>query len=303
MNGSDALCMGAFCAAACVVAFAPPVNVPPPSKQETPSQLSSHLHPTADQRALQYQILRERNDRAHYRVRLPKKSLQAFAQPTPGGNPSESSPDRAYPPLDVTAQVQAGQIRLSWVANPRNPVGRIHYEIQRWRGVGRGEVLPLTRASEIVESTPCEGMTYLYKVRSVFQTDPSSPTLTSNPAETSCVVPRTSVWSAKKGRLEGTWDLFQKKPGQPDQSFEGIRPGSPLGKTSWRMELATLRETTISSETSIPRFDALGRRVIINGQPAARTRARVAHGLLASLRLIDPCGISFDFEQFLPKEE
>ena len=223
MNGSDALCMGAFCAAACVVAFAPPVNVPPPSKQETPSQLSSHLHPTADQRALQYQILRERNDRAHYRVRLPKKSLQAFAQPTPGGNPSESSPDRAYPPLDVTAQVQAGQIRLSWVANPRNPVGRIHYEIQRWRGVGRGEVLPLTRASEIVESTPCEGMTYLYKVRSVFQTDPSSPTLTSNPAETSCVVPRTSVWSAKKGRLEGTWDLFQKKGPSPFSLFPHSR--------------------------------------------------------------------------------
>ncbi len=240
--------------------------------------------------------------------RLEAGALRAFAAGEAASGPAGlGSVDQVHPPLDFQATAQEGGIRLSWVPDPRNPVEDLEYRLTRFVGDGSAEELAPTTRLEWLDPAACEGIPYQYRIQTVVRrriAPAGAPerveTRASEPAAASCVLPRRAEWTATGPDEEGRIALTLRRPGLPEEGPHWVSAGSPVGTTGWFLEGLTLQETSLEVETRIPRFDAWGRRVIINGRPADRTRWSTVRPLLASLRLSDPCGASVAVELVLP---
>ena len=242
--------------------------------------------------------------------RLGRAALGAFHRSAAGiGGGGPGSVEQVYPPLDLQASAQQGGIRLSWVQDPRNPVEGLRYVTTRWAGDGGPEELPSTSLLEFLDPAGCEGIPYHYRVRAEVRRElPAGAdasrweTRSSEPAAASCTLPRRSTWSSRGQADAGRLWLTLRRPGLPELGPFAAGPGEAIGDSGWFLEGLILQDTTLQVETKIPRFDALGRRVIINDRPADRTRLATVTPLLASLRLSDPCGASVALELVLPLE-
>ncbi len=239
---------------------------------------------------------------------LGRGALRAFQlDQAESGGAGLGSVEEVFPPLDFQATPQQGGILLSWVQDPRNPVEGLRYVVTRWVGEGGAEELPATTLLEFLDGVRCEGVPYHYRVRAELRrelaagTGPSRwETRSSEPVAASCTLPRRAEWATTGEAGDGRLWLTLSRPGLPELGPFAAGPGEAIGDSGWFLEGLTLQETTLQVETKIPRFDALGRRVIINGRPADRTRLATVTPLLASLRLSDPCGASLALELLLP---
>ncbi|RMH04600.1 MAG: hypothetical protein D6702_02800 [Planctomycetota bacterium] len=273
----------------------PPPAPPPPAEEPDPAP-----------------ALRARLPALAAPPRLPASARTAFALAGRGnGAQGLTGVEEVFPPLDFQASPQEGGIRLSWLADPRNPVEGLSYVVTRWAGEGEGQELPPTRALELLDPVDCEGIPYRYRIRAevrrLLPGPPGGParweTRSSAPAAASCTLPRRSEWLATGLDEEGRILLVLRRPGRPESGPHPTAPGEPVGGTGWFLDGMTLRETTLEVETRIPRFDAWGRRVIISGRPADRIRSVTVNPQLASIRLTDPCGSSWNLELLLPYDE
>ena len=52
-----------------------------------------------------------------------------------------------------------------------------------------------------------------------------------------------------------------------------------------------------------PRFDELGRRIVVDGRPASRVREEPRMRAFVTLSLLDPCGYPLRENLFLSEEE
>lgn len=251
--------------------------------------------------------LAARLERGRRPLALDANAAQSFRTEVEREAGGLGSVEEVHPPLDFQASPIEGGIQLSWVADPRNPVEGLHYRLTRWAGDGGGEELPPTSLSEFLDRVPCEGVPYRYRLQAEIRREiaagaatPRWETRASEPAGATCTLPRHAEWSAEGLDAEGRIRLTLRRPGHPELGPFPVAPGQEIGITGWFLDGLTLRETSQQVETRIPRFDALGRRVIIGGRPADRTRLVTVTPLLASLRLSDPCGASLAVELLLP---
>jgi hypothetical protein len=267
------------------------------------SVLSTSIAPT-DSEALQERLLP-----ALRMPDLPAGLSDSFAMGEAALHAASLELPDVFPPIDFKASPQEGGIRLSWLHNPQNPVEGLRYELTRWAGDGGAEELPPTRSREYLDRVPCEGVAYRYRLRAIVERRvrgaagaKQSRSRSSTPVGSVATVARSATWSIQGVLEDGRILLSLSRKGRASLGPYPAGPGEPIGETSWYLEGLTLRETTVGELTSIPRFDALGRRVIISGQPADRTRTVETVRSLASIRLIDPCGSPLDLELLLPRE-
>ena len=232
----------------------------------------------------------------------------AFAGRERAATPAQGPFPALYPPHDFRASPQEGGIRLSWTPHPANPVEGIRYRITRWAGAGEAEFLVDTGALEHLDPVDCEGISYRYRIAAALERQVPSPggesrrVLRESPrAAASAARERTARWSAVSLDENQRIGLILERQGRGRLGPFPAGPGEAVGSTGWFLEELTLRETPHQAPSIIPRFDGLGRRVIIDGRPANRTRLVTVQRVLAKLRFTDPCGASLSLELLLPE--
>lgn len=237
--------------------------------------------------------------------RLDPRAVRAFAFETETGSAQEGLAFfRLQAPVNFRATVQEGGIRLSWSPHPENPVEGRSFRITRWAGEGSAEELVETTSLEFLDRVDCEGLTYHYRLRAVFprQVVAGTEVARESPwAAASTELPRTAEWHLTGLAGPERPEFVLRRPGRPDLGPFAAQAGEEIGNTGWFIEALSIRETEVRVQTRTPRFDALGRRVIIDGRPADRVREAKANRLLANLRLTDPCGTSQSMDLLLPE--
>ncbi|KAA3608151.1 MAG: hypothetical protein DWQ01_13850 [Planctomycetota bacterium] len=213
-------------------------------------------------------------------------------------------PGRLHAPQGFQARIQEGGIRLQWLPHPDNPVEGRQYQLSRWTGTGSAELLAEISGLEYLDRVECEGLTYHYRLRASYppRMVGGVAVLRESPwSAAQVVMPRRAQWQATGLQDVDQVLLSLSRPGRPTLGPFAVRPGQSLGETGWFLEALSIRDTRVKTETRIPRFDALGRRVIIDGRPADRVREVTADRLQANVRLTDPCGTSWSLELLLPE--
>jgi hypothetical protein len=258
-------------------------------------------------------------DRAQLQQEL--ASLLATAHPTGGLhlegifgaalNPDESSTPALgnfpaiYRPRALRASIQEGGIRLSWLPHPRNPVQDLQYRLERWNSDGKLEVNQIVESNEWLDRVDCEALTYHYRVYAELERALPGNTARSlrrtSPAATVMVaLPRESIWLADEIRPNGALLLRLQRPKRPELGPFVAPPGQMIGNTGWLLESYTKGETEVPMQTSIPRFDAFGRRIIVDGRPAFRSREDFESRIFVTVHLMDPCGLPWRQDLVLP---
>jgi hypothetical protein len=212
-----------------------------------------------------------------------------------------------HAPQDLRAVEQEGGVRLSWRPHPQNPVRGLQYRVERWNQAGQLEAQWVQDSLERLDHPGCEGVPYAYRVSTQLERElelgDTQQTLVrrSPPIRTSVRLERRSNWVAELRDRKALW-LTLRRPGSPDQGpFEAI-PGESLGNTSWIVESWTKAETEVVALARSPRFDELGRRVVVDGQAASRVREEPRIRSFATLSLLDPCGHRLRENLFLAEE-
>ena len=200
-----------------------------------------------------------------------------------------------HAPQDLRAVEQEGGVRLAWRPHPQNPIQGLQYRVERWNQAGELEAQWVQDGLERLDHPSCEGVPYAYRVSTQLERElelgDTLQTLVrrSPPIRTSLRLERRSRWQAELGDENALW-LTLLRPGNPDQGpFEAI-PGEALGNTGWTVESWTKAETEVIALARSPRFDELGRRVVVDGQAASRVREEPRLRSFATLSLLDPCG-------------
>ncbi|MFQ5750091.1 MAG: hypothetical protein ACE5H3_11640 [Planctomycetota bacterium] len=226
-------------------------------------------------------------------------SRRASSTPAAGGFPP------LFAPLRFRAAIQEGGIRLSWLPNPDNPVAGLSYRLTRWSADRNPALVGETRSLEFLDPVDCEGVLYHYRLSSVLTREilPGNPARRESPPATATAEKaRTAVWRALGTTEDDQIVLQLERPGRPPVGPLAARAGEEVGGSGWILDAWRVRETSRKVPTRSPRFDALGRRVIIDGHPADRVRETAETRLLANIRLIDPCGASWSLELLLPRD-
>ncbi|TAH35014.1 MAG: hypothetical protein EYC70_14585 [Planctomycetota bacterium] len=233
--------------------------------------------------------------------RLPAAAAAAFGLRPPPPAPGPGALPPLQPPAELRAAVEDGGIRLRWLPDPANPAEEVRYRLTRWAGEGAAEELGDTGELQYFDPVRCEGLTYHYRVRARMDAPAGAPTATeSAPAAVSLEFPASGQWSAEGLGADGGIVLVYERHGRRS----GPHPahlGQAVGDTGWFLESLAVMDTEVRIPTTIPRFDALGRRVIIGALPASRSREVNQQRLLATIRLTDPCGTSWNLELLLPE--
>lgn len=212
-----------------------------------------------------------------------------------------------HAPQELRAVRQEGGLRLSWRAHPQNPVEGLVYRVERWNVAGELEAEWVQDGLERLDRPACEGVPYAYRVSAQLAKElrlgGESRTLTrrSPPARTSVRLERRSQWTASE--LNGRLYLTLESPGNPDEGPFEAQPGQNLGATGWIVESWTKGETEVVHQARTPRFDELGRRIVVDGQPASRVREEPRMRAFVTLSLLDPCGYPLRENLFLSEEE
>lgn len=212
-----------------------------------------------------------------------------------------------HAPQELRAVRQEGGMRLSWRAHPQNPVEGLVYRIERWNAAGELEAEWVQDGLERLDRPGCEGVPYAYRVSvqlaKELQLGGETRTLTrrSPPARISVRLERRSQWRASE--QDGRLILTLESPGNPDEGPFEVEPGRPIGQTGWIAESWTKGETTVVHLARTPRFDELGRRVVVDGQASSRVREEPRKRAFVTLSLLDPCGHPLRENLFLTEEE
>jgi len=212
-----------------------------------------------------------------------------------------------YAPRVFRAVLQEGGIRLRWRPHPKNPVEGIQYQLERWRGAQESmQVLTTTKGLEFMDGVDCEGMDYRYRISAVLQRDIQTignrtrSVQRASPGVTLRLeVPRRLQWKAQldpKRQLK----LSLQRPGLPQMGPFATAEGQNFAQTDWVLMSFRKGETTEVVVTSIPRFDGLGRRVIINGEPAFRQHREKQPRFFLTVHFVDPCGQAWMTQIALP---
>ncbi|HEX9794784.1 MAG TPA: hypothetical protein VGC54_12445 [Planctomycetota bacterium] len=302
----------ALAVAAAATALGLELFLPVPPRPEAPAAVAaadeagSPLDPSAAPGAGRSEF-RAAREAAFQRLALGDAASAAFPAAAP---PAEADADSTSllpelrAPRTLRAGIQEGGIRLSWQPSTDNPVEGLRYSITRWAGAGEAEEVAVVDGLEHLDRVECEGLTYYYRVRALLEREVRGGRLArreSPSVAASAELPRRAVWTLARQRPDGSLDLFLERPGRPTLGPLRAVAGLEIGSTGWYLEAATVGPTSVRAETRIPRFDALGRRVIIDGRPADRIRVGTVKRLLATLRLSDPCGTSWNLELLLPE--
>ncbi|MAW61099.1 MAG: hypothetical protein CMJ94_09700 [Planctomycetes bacterium] len=212
-----------------------------------------------------------------------------------------------HAPQDLRASAQEGGVRLSWRAHPQNPVEGLVYRVERWNAAGELEADWVQEGLERLDLLPCEGIPYAYRVAAQLSRElelggETQELIRRSPsARTSVRLERRTSWEARES-ADGRLLLTLKRPGSPDEGpFEAI-PGQALGGSGWIVESWTKGETEVQHLARTPRFDELGRRIVIDGRPASRVREEPRMRAFVTLSLLDPCGYPLRENLFLGEE-
>lgn len=197
-------------------------------------------------------------------------------------------------PLEFRAHEQEGGVRLVWKPHPNNPVQGLRYRLERWGPQGSLEAQWVVDRLEWVDEIPCENAPYAYRVSAELEKELELGSTLQTLARRSPSA-RISIRLERKTEFEAELDsdlrlwLTLKRRGLPDRGpFEAV-PGKALGETQWFVESWTKGETEVDILARSPRFDALGRRIIVDGQPANRVREESELRAFVTLSLVDPC--------------
>ena len=275
-----------------------------------PNEFSFRSHPDQPASLQSAQLVQQRF--AETRAPHDFIALKDILLPTRTGAPPGSTNRRTdeihvYPPLDFRARPQEGGIRLSWLPDSRNPVQGIQYRLLRWRGDQTAEELAILNGIELFDPAECEGVPYQYRLFTQFRRTIGAGfaerdiLLESSPARAKAQIPRTGAWEAVGLTQKDEPLLIFRRAGRPDKGPYPVFSGFSLGPDGWIAEGYFLRETKVPRQTIHPRFDALGRRVIIMGRPANRVLEALEPRRAVSVRLTDPCGVPWSLDLLLPK--
>lgn len=280
-----------------------------------PPFAASHLEPLWDARDGEREVILDRQDRVHDAEGGLRRAFPAGGRPVQnrfGATPTTSTPafggfPELHAPLGLRAVAQEGGVRLSWRPHPKNPVEGLRYRVERWNAAGEQEATWVQDSLERLDQPGCEGLPYAYRVSALLvrqlEVGGSSQPLSrySPPARVSLRLERRTAWQAALG-ADGGLLLTLEQPGRPDEGpFEAL-PGQALGSTGWTIESWTKGETEVIHVARSPRFDELGRRVVIDGRPASRVREEPRMRTFVTLSLLDPCGIRLRENLFLAEE-
>ncbi len=244
-------------------------------------------------RTFDVRAFRQALDRAHPAGGPQLEGVFGRNRPAEARTPALGDFPSLFPPQGLSATAGAAGVRLNWLPHPRNPVEGLSYRLVRWNPDGRPEATHQTEGLEQVDLPRCEGQSYHYRLYAVLQRPgPSGRSVRrSSPAATTQVqVPLLSVWKALAVEEDGSLVLSLTGSQGAESGPLRARPGEILGQTGWRLESFTKGETEVQVQTSIPRFDALGRRILVDGRPAFRSRDTTAMRGFATVHLLDPCG-------------
>lgn len=211
-----------------------------------------------------------------------------------------------YRPRVLRANIQEGGVRLSWLPHPRNPIDNLEYRIERWNSAGGLDAAFTQQNTEVLDRLDCEGITFHYRVYAELERPvgdrPDAPSLRrSSPAATTKVsLPQKSKWVADGLIDRGTLVLRLQRPDRPELGPFEARPGEKIADSGWILESFTKGETEVPTMTRIPRFDELGRRVIVDDRPAFRGREGTETREFVTVHLLDPCGSPWRQNLLLP---
>jgi hypothetical protein len=255
-------------------------------------------------------------------LELELDSLLANAHPTGGlnlqrvfGASQESSETSTpalgnfpalYRPRALRASIQEGGIRLSWLPHPRNPIQDLQYRLERWNSDGKLEINQVVEGHEWLDRVDCEAQTYHYRVYSELErtlpgVSQRSLRRTSPAATAKVALPRKSQWIADQLGPDGALQLRLQRPDRPELGPFSALPGQFIGNSGWLLESYTKGETEVPLRTSIPRFDAFGRRILVDGRPAFRSREDSETRIFVTVHLMDPCGLPWRQNLLLPR--
>jgi len=275
----------------------------PPGESEEDSTAGQEGRPAATA-AADPTGFRERAARALAGPAFGTDSSDSFAENEGGGSVATKSPARSlHAPRNFRAEAQEGGLRLIWEPHPENPVGEKLYRLTRWTGDGAAELVAETSGLEHFDPVTCEGVSYHYRLQAMVRRQVLSgqEVMRKSPsAAASALLTRSTAWESPGLESGDRIFLEATRRGRPWKGPFGVAAGEEIGGTGWFLEELRLRETEVRVETRTPRFDALGRRVIIDGRPADRVREVSAIRILASVRLSDPCGSFWNLEMILP---
>ncbi len=232
-------------------------------------------------------------------------SEAAEAPGAPATAPRGPLPAAPPPPRYLRAEIREDRILLAWQppetgGSPRE----LRYRLLRWVGDGVSQVVYEGSATRWEDQVACPGLPHHYRLRALLDVPllEGRRLLRESPAVAITVEPAPWWhWSATGLDPAGRILLLLEEPGQPPRGPEPAIPGREVAGTSWILKAVAFRETRVPVETRLPRFDALGRRVIINGRPADRVREDLESRILATVRLADPCGTAWTLELLLPR--
>lgn len=211
-----------------------------------------------------------------------------------------------FRPRVLRANIQEGGVRLSWLPHPRNPIDDLEYRVERWNSAGGLDATYTITNSEILDRLDCEGITFHYRVyaeleRPVGNRPDAAALRRSSPAATTKVaLPRKSQWVADRLIDNSTLVLRLQRPDRPELGPFEARPGEKIAASGWILESFTKGETEVPTVTRIPRFDELGRRVIVDDRPAFRGREGTETRQFVTVHLLDPCGSPWRQNLLLP---
>jgi hypothetical protein len=211
-----------------------------------------------------------------------------------------------YRPRVLRANIQEGGVRLSWLPHPRNPIDDLEYRIERWNSAGGLDAAYTVTNTELLDRLDCEGITFHYRVYTELERPvpglENAPVLRrSSPAATTKVaLPKKSEWVADKLIGNSTLVLRLKRHNRPELGPFEVEPGENIADSGWILESFTKGETEVPTMTRIPRFDELGRRVIVDDRPAFRGREGTETRKFVTVHLLDPCGSPWRQNLLLP---
>ncbi len=211
-----------------------------------------------------------------------------------------------YRPRVLRANIQEGGVRLSWLPHPRNPIDDLEYRIERWNSAGSLDASVVLTNTEYLDRLDCEGITFHYRVYA--ELERAAPGLSnaaalrrSSPAATTKVaLAKKSQWVADKLIDNATLVLRLQRPDRPELGPFEASPGEKIADSGWILESFTKGETEVPTMTRIPRFDELGRRVIVDDRPAYRGREGTETRQFVTVHLLDPCGSPWRQNLLLP---
>jgi len=211
-----------------------------------------------------------------------------------------------YRPRVLRANIQEGGVRLSWMPHPRNPIDNLEYRVERWNSAGSLDAAFTLLSTELLDRLDCEGITFHYRVYAELERPvpglANAPALRrSSPAATTKVaLPRKSEWVADNLVGNTTLVLRLRRPNRPELGPFEAGPGENIADSGWILESFTKGETEVPTMTRIPRFDELGRRVIVDDRPAFRGREGTETREFVTVHLLDPCGSPWRQNLLLP---